>query len=223
MGTDPVITTRHRIRELLAEGDLDGIARLAEHRRRVLGDLVPLTYHSDPCIAWRAVDAMGLAAACIADHESGAVREQLRRLFWLMSEESGGICWRAPEAMAEIVRRRPALFGEYVPIIMHLLLEMAEEDLAHFRPGVLWAIGTLGDLTAGHLDEVLPAVVAALDDPDPQARGMAVRALSRTGRTDLLATRVDLLDDGASVELYEDRMPRRVSVATLARRALADR
>jgi len=46
-----------------------------------------------------------------------------------MSEESGGICWRAPEAMAEITRRRPDLCADYVPIVVSLITEMAEEDL----------------------------------------------------------------------------------------------
>lgn len=220
MESHPLFKTKREIRALLREGDLDAVARLAERRRRVLGDLVPLTYHPDACIAWRAVEAMGLAAARISDDDPDAVREQLRRLFWLITEESGAICWRAPEAMAEIVRHRPGLFGEYVPIVMHLLLEMAEEDLAHFRPGVLWAIGSLGTLAAAHLDEVLPAIVAALDDSDAQARGMAILALERVGRGDLLAGREALLDDDGAVELYEGGTPRRSSVGELTRRAL---
>ncbi len=211
---------RRELLELLREGQLEEVGRLAERRRRVLGDLVPLTYHPDPCIAWRAVEAMGLAAARVSDEDPDAVREHLRRLFWLMTEESGGICWRAPEAMAEIVRHRPELFGAYVPIVVHLLLEMAEEDLAHFRPGVLWAIGTLGDLAVSHLDDVLPSIVAALDDREAQSRGMAVRALERVGRVDLLAGREALLVDDASVELYEGGEPRRSSVGALTRRAL---
>ncbi len=215
------VTTRRRLRELLSEGDVERVAHLAESRSRILGDLVPITYDADTTVAWRAVEAIGLCAARVADRDPGVGREQLRRLFWLLSEESGGICWRAPEAMAEIVRRRPDLYADWIPIVTHLLVELAEEDLRHFKPGVLWAIGTLGPLTDGQLDEVLPAIVAALDDPDPAARGMAVRALDRVGRADLLAGREDLLDDEGTVELYENRISTEVTVGSLAREARA--
>ena len=40
---------------------------------------------------------------------------------------------------------------------------MAEEDLEHFRAGVLWAIGRLGSLAGEHAADVLPAILAALD------------------------------------------------------------
>ena len=77
-----------------------------------------------------------------------------------MSEESGGICWRAPEAIAEIVRRRPRMFGDYVPIVVSPIDEMAEEDLVHFRAGILWAIGRLGSLAREELDVVLGTIIA---------------------------------------------------------------
>lgn len=194
---------RDHLRDLLAGGRLDDLAG-PPRPRRVLARLVPLTYDADPLVAWRAVEAMGVVAERLSESDPDAVREHLRKLFWLITEESGGICWRAPEAMAEIVRRRPDRYGDYVPIVVHLILEMAEEDLAHFRPGLLWAIGRFGLLGAEYLDDVLPAMVAALEHPDPQVRGMAVWALGEVGCGDILAGREALLADEGLVELYED-------------------
>ncbi len=209
---------RRQLRTLLAAGDFEGIVRLAEDRTRVLADLLPFTYDRDPAMAWRAIEATGLAGARIAERDPDAVRQHLRRLYWLISEESGGICWRAPEAMAEVVRRRPDLYGDYIPIVLHLLVEMAEEDLAHFRVGVLWAIGRLGTLAADEVGGVLPAIVQALDHPDPQVRGMAVRALVELGRADLVEEHPGLAGDGAPVDLWEDGALVRTSVGELARR-----
>lgn len=209
---------RQRLRDLLARGDLGGIARLAERRTRVLGDLLPFTYDADPQIAWRAVEAAGVAGARIAERDAAAVREHLRRLHWLLSEESGGICWRAPEAMAEIVRRRPDLYGDYISIILHLIVEMAEEDLEHFRAGLLWAIGRLAGVAGHQVDDVLPAMVAALDHPDGQVRGMAVWALAEAGRADLVETA--LRADTAPVAFYVDGTLGRTSVGALARRSV---
>lgn len=211
--------TRRELRALLVRRRLDAVEELAGRSRRVLGDLVVLTFDADPQIAWRAVEAMGRAAARIAGDDPACVREHLRRLHWLMHEDSGGICWRAPEAMAEIVRCRPIAFADYVPIVVHLTLELADEDLDHFRSGALWAIGRLGPLAAPHVADVLPAMVAALDDAAPQVRGMAVWSLTQVGAAVTLAERRDLLADAGPVECYARGALRRTTVGRLARRA----
>lgn len=208
------------VRRLLGQGRLDEIAERAGRSRRVLGTLVSMTFDADPQTAWRAVDAMGRAAARIAEEDPAFVREHLRRLFWLMSEESGGICWRAPEAMAEIVGRCPELFADYVPVVLHLILEAAEEDLEHFRPGMLWAIGRLGPLAEASADEVLPTVIHALDHEDARVRGMAVWCLHRLGRNDALTGRADLADDAGAFDFYADGVVRRTRVGEMVRRVL---
>ena len=214
------MSLKDTLHDLLVQGALEQVAELAEQRKRVLGSLVSLTYDLDPLISLRAVEAMGLACDRIADENPDYVREHVRRLNWLITEESGGICWRAPEAMAEVVRRRPRLLAEYVPIIVSLLREMAEEDLEHFRAGVLRAIGRLGLACSDHVPDVITAMVAALDDSDSQVRGMAVWCLSAVGQGEYVKARPDLLADEGPVELYEERCLIHTSVNRLARRAV---
>jgi hypothetical protein len=226
---------KHTLHQLLERGELEPIARMASGRHRVLGSLLALTYDRDPEIAWRAIEAMGLAAERVAESDPEAVRELLRKLYWLIMEESGGICWRAPEAMAEIVARLPRRFADYVPITLSHLVQLAPEDLTHFRPGALWAVGRLGEVVASDaaqqeahgpvpdlIAEVLPAVVSALEAPESQARGMAAWCLAKLGRLDLLAERPDLRDDHGLVEVYEDRRLTRTRIGQLVKRLLAD-
>jgi HEAT-like repeat len=208
------------LRALLAAFDLAGIADRAGRATRVLGALVPLTFDRDLRIQWRAVEAMGVAAERIAPRAPEAVREHLRRLNWLITEESGGICWRAPEAMAEIVARLPRTYAAFVPIVVHLLVETAAEDLEHFRVGMLWAIGRLGSVASAHVADALPTMVAALEHPDPQVRGMAVWALSRVGHADRVAGRPGIADDEGSVVWYDAGEVASTTVGAVARRAL---
>ena len=214
------LSIKHTLHGLLEQAQNEEITEMALQRRRVLGSLLSLTFDADPQIGWRAVEAMGLAASRIADDDPDYVREHLRRLYWLISEESGGICWHAPAAMAEIVRHRPELFADYLPIAVFLIVNLAEEDLDHFRAGTLWAIGRLGPLVGEYIDGVRPAIAAALDDADPQVRGMAVWCLEQVGEQHLVADRTDLLADEGPVDLYEDGVLSRASVGALARRAL---
>jgi hypothetical protein len=208
------------VRELLDRRRFAPIGEMAVRRKRILGSLIALTCDSDPLTGWRAVEALGVAADRVAEGDPECVREHLRRLHWLLSEESGGVCWRAPEAIAEIVRHRPALFGDYIPIVVFFIVNLAEEDLGHFRAGILWAIGRLGVLAARHVPAVLTAITLALDDADPQCRGMAVWCLGQVGRVQLLAGRPDLLSDAEPVDLYEQGNLTRTCVCGLTRRVL---
>jgi HEAT repeat protein len=194
---------KQALRQLLERRDLAEIRAQALRRRRVLNMLVSITYDPDPLIVWRAIEALGEAAGGVAREDPEVVRNHLRRLLWLISEESGAQCWRAPEAMAEIVHNDPRQFADQVPIIVNLLREMAEEDLEFFRPGILWAIGRLGPAARESLEEVLPAVVAALEDASPLTRGMAVWCLGEVGRDELL-TAENLAQDDGPLSLYED-------------------
>lgn len=210
---------KKRLRELLEQNRLVEIGDLAADNRRVFGLLRSLTFDRDPLVGWRAVEAMGEAAARIGDDDPECVLEELRSLYWLLSEESGGICWHGPAAMAEIVRRTPEQSGSYLPITLSLLNEMADEDLDHFRDKILWGIGRLGQLARAELDRVLPAIEASLDERDPQVRGLAAWCLGQLGESELLSERTDLLNDAEPVELYENGEISRTSVRELVARA----
>jgi HEAT repeat protein len=208
------------LRELLQRRDFDDLVDVSGGKRHILGLLISLTFDPDPLIGWRAVEAIGAAARGIAEDDPDCVRDYLRRLHWLLSEESGGLCWRAPEAMAEIVQHRPELFSDYIPIVVSLLEQMADEDLVHFRAGILWAIGRLGPAAGDHVEAVLPAITSALDDSDPQVRGMAVWCLGQVGQAKHLVDRPDLLVDDGPVDSYEDGLLQRTNVGRMVRQAI---
>jgi len=195
---------KEQLRALLEKPDFAQITERVAGRKRHLGTLLALTFDPEPLIAWRAVEAMGLVADRIAEKNPNFVLGHLRRLHWLLSEEAGGICLMAPPAMAEIVRRRPQLFPDFIPLVVSLLVTMEEEDLGHFRPGVLWAIGRLAPVAGEEMNSVIPAAMKALDDSRSQVRGLAVWCLGEAGKKELLAGRKDLLSDEETVELYRD-------------------
>lgn len=95
-------------------------------------------YHGDEAVRHRAARAFGRAVALWSGDRPELAREVLRRLFWAMNEESGSVCWGAPEAAGEILRHRPELCGDFVPLLVSLLPDPA------LRRGVLWALARLG-------------------------------------------------------------------------------
>jgi AraC family transcriptional regulator of adaptative response/methylated-DNA-[protein]-cysteine methyltransferase len=198
-------TLKERLRGLLEDGRLEEIADLVKVRKRALGSLIALTFDADPQVVWRAIEAMGMSAERLALSHPNYVKEHMRRLYWLITEESGGVFWRAPECMAECCVRLPELLKSHIPITFHLLETLEEEDLEHFRPGALWAIARLAELARHDLPAILPLVEDALGSSDPQARGMAVWCLGSVGEVETLARREDLRADSGPVRLYRNR------------------
>ena len=211
---------KRTVHDLLVGGNLEDVAELATGRKRVLGSLISLTYDPDLQVVWRAIEAMGMAVERVAATDKAYVKEHLRRLYWLITEEAGAVFWRAPECMAECCVRLPALSKSHIPIAFHLLETLEEEDLEHFRPGAIWAIGRLIGVARDDLPAVLPLVIEALDRPDSQARGMAVWCLGEVGEAGALEGRTELEEDLGPVLLYQDRIVRETTVAHLTRDVL---
>jgi len=193
---------------------------LATEERRVLGSLIALTFEKDLQVVWRAIEAMGMAVEKLAPSHNGFLKEHMRRLSWLITEEAGAVFWRAPECMAECSARLPVLFKSHLSIAFHLLETLEVEDLEHFRPGAIWAIGRLAGVAKDDLPQLLPAVIEALNRPDPQARGMAVWCLGQVGEAGVLEGWPELMEDKGSVQLYRGRVVEEMSVGRLTREVL---
>jgi len=184
---------------------------------------------SEERLRWNAVAAMGWTVARLADEEMEEARIIMRRLLWSLNEESGGIGWGAPEAMAEIFCCCEGLAEEYA----HMLLSYMRPDggqphqdgnfLEHetLQRGLLWAAGRLAQcrrelaLAKGMADD-LPQY---LDSSDGAVRGLAARAAGLL--LDRCPERLhELTADRATLRLYEDGRIRTATVAELAAQAL---
>ncbi len=166
---------------LLGERDIDGLVTWSRSISDPLGQLSTVLFEADPLIRWRAIEAIGLIAANIARDDEGKVRSFLRRLLWLMNDESGGICWYAPEAIAEVLFRTPALIEEYGPILLSFLKEEP------FEAGVCLGVARLMNLT--DLPDDFETRIADsevvfrqyLENPDPELRASALMVLTKLG------------------------------------------
>jgi hypothetical protein len=123
---------KDRLLSLLGSNDLPTVVKLAGKHKRVLSLLTALTYHDDPFIVERAIQAFGPAARQVAAVDPEYVRIHLRRLFWLLTDESGGIAWRAPELIAGVLAACPGQFDEFQPMFFSLQ-DMEPEDRVRFE------------------------------------------------------------------------------------------
>lgn len=103
--------------------DIHAVLRQYDEQR-LLNSLFSGICRSDERLKWHAVAAMGPVVARLADREMEAARVVMRRFMWSLNDESGGIGWGAPEAMAEILVCHDGLAEEYT----HVLVSFMRED-----------------------------------------------------------------------------------------------
>jgi hypothetical protein len=205
----------------LTDANFSAVTRAAGSNKRVLSYLTALSYDPDVLLSWRAVEAMGMAASRIAESDPEYIRIHLRRLNWLLNDESGGIGWRAPELIGEILFRKPGLFADFIPLLVNLM-DMEPEDRVRFKSGWLWALGRLAKVDVHSCREALPWILTFLTDPDPQVRGMAVWCLGQLHHPVPPDRKRHLQSDFGEVALYISPHIKHLKVRDIFRTFFAD-
>ncbi|MHB1325713.1 MAG: DVU0298 family protein [Thermoleophilia bacterium] len=207
---------KNELKQALLSGDYARVAELASADKRTFGKLVALAYNKDELLCWRAIEAIGAAAAAVAKENQASVRNTVQRILWSAREESGGMGWSAPELLAEIAIAAPRQFPDIPPIIISL---HAEDEEKVFLKGVLRAAGRMGEAGITGIAGSDRIIRDCLENEDPAVRGMAVWAASRAGVNAREAIGGLTGDDG-KLTIYENGELVQRSVGELAREAL---
>ncbi len=186
---------KREIRMLLESSDFEHKFNelLQLPKGRATHALISLLPGSNLVVKWRAVTAMGLVTADLANQDMESARAVMRRLIWSLYEESGGIGWGAPETLAEIMACHEGLAKEFVNILVSFV--MLDGSFLEFEPlqcGVLWGFARLAQAQAPLLrsHNALEYVIPFFESNDPNVRGMAIWSAG-------------LLDDGNNRQLFE--------------------
>jgi len=216
----------------LAAGNLKNSRReLAKYDEQgLVNPLFSALYRPEEILRWHTVTIFGEVLARLAEKDMEAARIVMRRYLWSLNDESGGIGWGAPEAMAEAMYHHDRLCDEY----LHMLISYMRPDgplehqdgnfleLPGLQRGLLWGIGRLAEQRRALLlaKAVVPDLIAYLPSNDATVRGLAVRALGLLGAGDPVE---DLLDDHCSLRFYHDGEISVVTVSDLACVALGQK
>ena len=225
---------KKQVLDLLAGGDL--VASRRALAGLPAGDVVHALFSAicreNPVVRWHAVTCMGDAVARIAEGDLEAARIILRRFLWSLNDESGGIGWGAPEAMAECLCRDERLAGEYAHMLVSYMREDGEElcqdgnFIEHplLQRGVVWGVGRL----AGCRRELLQQLGAGrdlnlyLEAEDPELRGLAALAAGRLREATLRPLLEGLRADTAPLSWYDEGALHQTTVGALVRDALEE-
>ncbi|UCC79879.1 MAG: hypothetical protein JSW64_00565 [Candidatus Zixiibacteriota bacterium] len=177
--------------------DLTALENMAENHKNIMRTLSSLMYDHQPLIRWRAVEVLGRISKIIAGTDPEKVRRQIRRILWLMNDESGGLCWNGPEAIGEIIYNNPVLIYEYGPIITSFL---SEEPFEAGTRRAIWRVGSIGPEI---FNESKILIIKSLESPIPEMRAFSIEALNSLDDTSAYNRVKMLKNDSSPIEIYD--------------------
>ncbi len=200
-----LITSKVIVRELLAKRDFDGVMAWAQTQRSPQRVLFSLALDDDELTSWRAIEAVGRLAGLQAEVDLEKVRDSIRRLLWLMNDESGGLGWRSPELIGEILVNVPSLINEFG----RLLTSYFKEE--PFERGAWHAVARIAPIEPGLFADLAPEVETAVKDKDPLIRYHAVSILLSFDAAKYCPLVEKLAQDGGSVSIYDLKSGRMIT------------
>lgn len=210
---------RRKMADLLRADDFAaGFAEMTRFPpRRIISPLLSFLCSTEEKLKWRAVTAVGIVVAAMADQDLEAARTLMRRLMWSLNDESGGIGWGAPEAMGEIMARHRQLAEEYHRILLsyvHPDGNRLEHDV--LECGALWGLGRLARERPQLIEGSIGLFVPYLQSQDPMQRGLAAWILGLLDAVFPSESLVRLLEDHTEILIYEGEAPHRYRISELA-------
>ena len=216
-------TLKERVLELLKSDDIEKTLEGLSHfpGRQTVNALFSFLYNVNQQIKWAAVTAMGDLVAKLAAQDMESARIILRRLMWNLNDESGGIGWGSPEAMAEILAASGELAKEYTPI----LVSYTRQDgnyLEHvsLQRGLIWGIGRLAQARPLLLKDTGPRIIPYIESQDTSLRGHSTWAMGHLGWKGSRPYLEPLTHDISEFPIYVDRRLLMKRVKDVAKEAL---
>ena len=227
------IQVKRELLAVLGQTDLEKISAFLKSKSEsaLLNPLFSALFRTEELIRWHAVTAFGIVVDSIARKDMESARVVMRRFLWSLNDESGGIGWGAPEAMAEIMAQNDNLFDEYAHMLFSYMREDGSEpfqdgnflELPGLQRGVVWGIGRLAvvyrDLliAKGIVDDLLPYI----HSQDAVVRGMAVWALGNLQTVAARSALESLGNDQTTIGLYDKGLILETKISDLAQWSLS--
>jgi hypothetical protein len=176
------LSHQHIKKAFLTQGVEELLAQLSVFPvKTALHSVLSALYSTNEAVRFKSVTLFGLLMSKLAQEDMEAARQVMRRLMWSLNDESGGIGWGAPEAMAEAMAMDAGLAQEYAHILLSYVWEEGNYlEYLPLRRGALKGIARL----ACARPQLLNALQAQerlqpyLNDADEESREAAQSGLA---------------------------------------------
>ena len=135
--------------------------------QKLIAPLFSALYSSNPYIKWHAISCFGRVSKELAFKDMERARVVMRRCIWNLNDESGGIGWGSPEAIAEAMTHNLHLAKEYHKILFSFVQDKEGADnfleYAPLRRGAYWGIARLAQVYPEFVQDMAPVLAVSLE------------------------------------------------------------
>lgn len=176
-------------------------------------------------VRWHGITCFGKVVSRMTEEDAPRARVVMRRIMWMLNEESGGCAWGVPEAMGEITAVNDLMAREFG----HILLSYSHEEegkpenyleFTTLLRGAIWGVARQAqdrpDISAPATNDL----IGFLKNPDPVIVGTACWALGSLKSSKSVKSLEALTDNDTVIEIYKDCLLQSVTVGRLAQEAL---
>lgn len=165
--------------------------------------------------------ASGRITAALYEQDAESARVIMRRFIWMLNDESGGIGWGVPEAMAAALRASDGLAREYGSIFFSYALPGCN-FLEHqgLQNGILWGLGHIGTNLIEYEPVVRTRLLEGLRSLDSFARGISAWACGRIRLLQAVDLLKQLLNDPGRLFFFDENDVKHSIIGLEAGRAI---
>ncbi|NDV26117.1 DVU0298 family protein [Desulfovibrio sp. JC010] len=176
-------------------------------------------------VRWHGVTCFGKVISRMVKEDAPKARVVMRRIMWMLNEESGGCAWGVPEAMGEIAAVNDAMAAEYGKILLSYSHEDEEgpENYLEFPTllrGAVWGVARMAQTRQEIAAQATDDLIRFLSYPDPVIQGTACWALGGLKAAGSVKKLEALVNNDTVIDIYKDSLLQSVAVGRLAQEAL---
>jgi tetratricopeptide (TPR) repeat protein len=199
------------VQKMVDAADIFTLKEMAIHDPLVINKIQRLLYSADTSLRWKAVLALGGVAGGIASKRPSQLGKLVKSLVYA-SNDSAASSWGAIETLGEIIRCQPKTYGSFVRHVLGFLKDPTQ------APGVLWAVGRIGELYPELVrsSSFFP-IFDLLDHENADIRGHALWAIGKIAPKEARGKIKKMQDDPMKFTVFDGQNTRETTVGQLAK------
>ena len=207
------ILSKTDVERLVSAYDISVITEAASQDKKIIRYIQRLIYSADPLVRMRATDALGQAAAVVAEYDPGTISKLLKNLFISISDTAAS-SWGAIDAIGQIISNSIRLYASYTPQLYQFIRDR------ELQPEVLRALSKITAVEPEPFKKIRFTLLPVLKDENTELLAYCVIIMGNLKAKEATADLYPLINDKSEVKIYSRGFFDRKTIGELSDAAL---
>ena len=201
------------IEKLITDYDIDGIIDIAREDKKIIRFIQRLIYSADDLSRMKAADALGKAAAVIAEYDPGYISKLLKNLFISISDTAAS-SWGAIDSIGQIICNSTRLYAAYTPQLYKFIPDR------ELLPEVVRALGNITSAEPEPFRKIRFSLLPLLKDENKEILACTIIIMGNLKAKEATADLMILASDKTEIDIYNKGSFYKTTISELAQDAI---